>query len=288
MRDNTVKGLLITITAYMMMNFCTVTFALDSAKVACLGPLPPRLRGGLEVEVTLLKPERPNSARPGALLPQISPGRLSHSATTPFLRFSQGPARAGPLSPRLRGSLEMDVAQIKPGGPNSARQAAVQPRISPGRPSRGATPSCLGFGKGPTRAGHLPPFLRGSLEAEEAQIKPEQPNSARPAAVQPQISPGLPSLDATPPCLGFAEGPARAGPLPPSLRGNLETEVALLKSERPNSARPVAVQPRISPGCLSRSVTPPCLEFGKDPACGGPPPSPPQGQSRDGSGPNKA
>ena len=175
-------------------------------------PLPPHLRGGLEAEVTLLKPERPNSARPGALLPQISHGRLSHGATTLFLSFSEGPASAGPLPPRLRGSLEMEVAQIKPGGPNSARQVAVQPRISPGRPSRGATPPCLRFGEGPTRAGHLPPRLRGSLETEEAQIKPEQPNSARPAAVQPQISPGLPSRGATPPCLGFAEGPAPAQP----------------------------------------------------------------------------
>ena len=80
---------------------------------------------------------------------------------------------ADPLPPRLRGSLEMEVAQIKPGGPNSARQAAVQPWISPGRPSRRATPPCLRFGEGPARVGTLPPHLRGSLETEEAQIKPE-------------------------------------------------------------------------------------------------------------------
>ena len=162
------------------------------------------------------------------------------------------------------------MAQIKPGGPNSARQAAVQPRISPGRPSRGGTPPCLGFGEGPMHAGHLPPRLRGSLETEEAQIKPERPNSTRPASVQHRISPGLPSRGATPLCLEFAEDPAHAGPLPPSLRGSLETEVALLKSERPNSARPVAVQAQFSPGCLTHGATPPCLGFGEGPAWGGP------------------
>ena len=176
----------------------------------------------------------------------------------------------GPPPSLPQGSLEMEVAQIKPGGPNSALQAAVQPRISPGRPSRGVTPLYLGFGEGPACAGPLPPRLRGGLETEEAQIKPEQHNSARPAAVQPRISPGLPLRGATPPSLGFGEGPAHAGPLPPSLRGSLKTEVALLKSERPYSARPVAVQPRISPGSLSRGATPPCLGFGEGPACGAP------------------
>ena len=192
--------------------------------------------------MALLKPERPNSARQAALLPQISPGRLSHRATPLFFRFSEGPACAGPLPPRLRGSLKMEVAQIKPGGPNSARQAAVQPQISPGRPSRGATPPCLGFSECPACAGPLPPHLRGGLKTEEAQIKPDRHNSARPAAVQPWISPGLPSCGATPPSLGFGEGPAHAGPLPSSLRGSLKTEVALLKSERPYSARPYYVE----------------------------------------------
>ena len=70
---------------------------------------------------------------------------------------------AGPLPPSLRCSLEMEVAQIKPEQPNSARPVALQPRISPGRPSRGATPPCLEFGKGPPRMGPLPPSLRCSL-----------------------------------------------------------------------------------------------------------------------------
>ena len=214
------------------------------------GPLPPRLRCSLEKEVVQIKPERPNSP--------------------PCLGFGNGPVRRDPLPPHLRGGLESKVALFMPGVPNSARPWALLPQISQGRLSHGATPPFVRFSEGPTRAGHIPPRLRGSLETEEAQIKPEPPNSARPAAVQPQISPGLPSRGATPPCLGFAEGPAHAGPLPPSLRGSLETEVALLKSERPNSARPVAVQPRISPGHRSHGATPPCLGFGEGPACRGP------------------
>ena len=192
------------------------------------------------------KPERPNSARPAAVQPLISPGRPSRGATPQCLGFGEGPARVGPLPPSLRGSLETEVALLKPGRPNSACQAAVQPRISLGRPSRGATPPCLRFGKGLAHAGPLPPHLRGSFKTEEAQIKPERPNSACPAAIQPRISLGWPSRGATPPCLGFGEGPARAGPFPPSLRGSLQTEVALLKPELPNSARPVTVQPELA------------------------------------------
>ena len=141
-------------------------------------PLPPHLRGGLKKVVALLKPEQPNSTRPVAVMPSISPGCLSRSATPPFHRFGEGPAREDPLPPRLRGSLKIEVTQIKPGWPNSACPAAVQPQISPGQHSRGATPPCLGFGEGPMRVGPLPPSLRCSLEMEVAQIKPERSNSA--------------------------------------------------------------------------------------------------------------
>ena len=96
MRDNTVKRLLITITAYMMMNVCTVTFCFGFSEGCARGPLPPRLRGGLEMKVALLKPERPNSTRPGALLPPISLGRLSRGVTPPFLRFGEGPTARAP------------------------------------------------------------------------------------------------------------------------------------------------------------------------------------------------
>ena len=120
------------------------------------------------------------------------------------------------------------MAQIKPGRPNSAHQTDVKPPISPGRLSHGATPWCLGFGEGPAGAGPLPPHLRGSLRMEVDLFKPGRPNSARPAAVQPRISLGRLSRGATPPCLGFGEGPACVGPLSPRLRGSLETEVAKL------------------------------------------------------------
>ena len=42
-----------------------------------------------------------------------------------------------------------------------------------------------------------------------------------------RISPAGLTCSATPPCLGFGEGPARGGPLPPHLRGSLEWKVAL-------------------------------------------------------------
>ena len=44
---------------------------------------------------------------------------------------------------------------------------------------------------------------------------PGVPNSARPAAVQPLISPARLSRGVTPLCLGLGEGPALEGPLPP-------------------------------------------------------------------------
>ena len=147
----------------------------------------------------------------------------------------------GPLPPSLRGSLETEVALLMPERPNSARPVAVKPRIIPGHLSRGETPPCLGFGKGTGPRGPLPPRLRGGLESKVTLFMPGVPNSARPAAVQPPISPASLSCSVTPPCLGFGEGTACVGPLPPSLRGSFKTEVALLKPERPNSARPVAV-----------------------------------------------
>ena len=51
------------------------------------------------------------------------------------------------------------MVQIKPEGPYSARPVIVQTRISLGCPSCGATPLCLGFGKGPAWAA---PFLPAS------------------------------------------------------------------------------------------------------------------------------
>ena len=112
-----------------------------------------------------------------AVQPPTSPGRLSRGGTPWCLGFDEGPAGAGSLPPRLRGSLETEVGLFKPGQPNSDRQAAVQPWISSGRLSCGATPPCLRFGEGPTGAGPLSSRLRGSLETEVAQIKPGQPNS---------------------------------------------------------------------------------------------------------------
>ena len=147
--------------------------------------------------------------------------------------------------------------------PNSARPGAVRAPISPGCVSRGASPPCLGFGQGPAGGGLLPALLRGSLETEAALFQPVRPNSARPAAVRAPISPGRVSRGASPPCLGFAQGPAGGGLLPALLRGSLETEAALFQPVRPNSARPAAVQAPISPGRVSRGASPPCLGFGQ-------------------------
>ena len=86
---------------------------------------------------------------------------------------------------------------------------AVQPRISPARLSHGAIPPCLGFGEGPVRRGPLPHRLRGGLESKVALFMPGVPISARPATVQPLISPARLSRGVTPPCLGFGEGPSQ-------------------------------------------------------------------------------
>ena len=233
------------------------------------GLLPALLRGSLETEAALFQPVRPNSARPAAVQAPISPGRVSRGASPPCLGFGQGPAGGGLLPALLRGSLETEAALFQPVRPNSARPAAVQAPISPGRVSRGASPPCLGFGQGPAGGGLLPALLRGSLETEAALLQPVRPNSARPAAVRAPISPGRVSRGASPPCHGFAQGPAGGGLLPPLLRGSLETEAALFQPVRPNSARPAAVQAPISPGRVSRGASPPCLGFGQGPAGGG-------------------
>ena len=198
----------------------------------------------------------------------ISPGRVSRGASPPCLGFGQGPAGGGLLPALLRGSLETEAALFQPVRPNSARPAAVQAPISPGRVSRGASPPCLGFAQGPAGGGLLPALLRGSLETEAALFQPVRPNSARPGAVRAPISPGRVSRGASPPRLGFGQGPAGGGLLPPLLRGSLETEAALFQPVRPNSARPAAVQAPISPGRVSRGASPPCLGFGQGPAGG--------------------
>ena len=48
-------------------------------------------------------------------------------ALSSLYRVGTGPARAAPLFPRLRDSLDSKRAQIKPKRPNSARPGAVQP-----------------------------------------------------------------------------------------------------------------------------------------------------------------
>ena len=233
------------------------------------GLLPPLLRGSLETEAAQIWPEWPNSTRPGAVQAPISPGRVSRGASPPCLGFAQGPAGGGLLPALLRGSLETEAALFQPVRPNSARPAPVRAPISPGRLSRGASPPRLGFGQGPAGGGLLPPLLRGSLETEAALFQPVRPNSARPAAVQAPISPGRVSRGASPPCLGFGQGPAGGGLLPALLRGSLETEAALFQPVRPNSARPGAVRAPISPGRVSRGASPPRLGFGQGPAGGG-------------------
>ena len=190
------------------------------------GLLPALLRGSLETEAALFQPVRPNSARPGAVRAPISPGCVSRGASPPCLGFGQGPAGGGLLPALLRGSLETEAALFQPVRPNSARPGAVRAPISPGRVSRGASPPRLGFAQGPAGGGLLPPLLRGSLETEAALFQPVRPNSARPAAVQAPISPGRVSRGASPPRLGFGQGPAGGGLLPPLLRGSLETEAA--------------------------------------------------------------
>ena len=74
-----------------------------------------------------------------------------------------------------------------------------------------------------------------------------QPNSARPATVLAPISLGRLSRSATPPCLGFAQGPAGAGPLPPLLRGNPRSA--------PDSLLTICILDNISCFCCQKNIS---------------------------------
>ena len=206
--------------------------ALDSAKVprAGVSSLPSsgavsrrkRAQFGLsDLTPPAQGPSRPRLARAASRAVRLHPAL--DSAKVPRAGVSSQPS-SGAVSRRRRPYFSLCVL-------TPTRPAAVRAPISPGRVSRGASPPCHGFAQGPAGGGLLPPLLRGSLETEAALFQPVRPNPARPAAVQAPISPGRVSRGASPPCLGFGQGPAGGGLLPPLLRGSLETEAAQIWPE---------------------------------------------------------
>ena len=80
---------------------------------------------------------------------------------------------------------------------------------------------------------------RPKLSLSDLTPPAQRPSSPGLAWAGPHVVRHLRALDS-------AKVPRAQAPSLPALRGSLQTEVALLKPERPNSARPVTVQPELA------------------------------------------